>query len=380
MRWIFLAWIVMTTGFSLNHTIDRVYEGIMERNEGTPFLIRRPVSEIPGDAVSEGVGYGLLLALACDDQHGFNRILEGAEMVMWNGHYYNWRVDANNQVIGYGAAVDAEQDIAFSLIMADRRIQRGAWREYQDGFYARRAGTIVQNLWDQGVDNRIVRPGYGWGGTAFVNPGYFAPAWYRVFYEFDPSHDWMAVVDRSYEILATRDSALIPDWMQPDGQFTDHLGYNAYGNGQYMYKDAIRVLWRIGTDMLWHRDDRAIEYIKKAYRFLPDIKRANFFQTDGNLIPADDNWVFDNGRVTRPRREHSALTIGMWLIPIVLVGTTDEKKACLQELSSFYEPGADYWGLHDAADGEDIQHNEMYFDQFLAQFGALFLAGRWEFA
>lgn len=357
---------------SLDEVINSVYRGIMARSDtGGIFLIRRPFSETPGDAVSEGVGYGLLLSLYCDDQEGFNRITEGAESVMWNGQYYNWRVDSGDRVVGYGAATDAEQDIAFSFIMAQRRVQSGEWQDYRNGFYGVRALTILENFWNQGVDNGIVRAGYGWGGSAFVNPGYFAPAWYRIFHEVDPSHDWMSVVDKSYEILENSpgyEKGLIPDWMQPDGAYTDNLGYNAYGNGRYMYKDAIRALWRVGTDVMWNGDERAKRYIRNAYNFLSDIKGANFFQMDGELVPEGDVWAFDGGTRTRPRREHSPLTVGMWLIPIVIDGTEQEREACLEEILSFYEEGSNQF------QGDD---NEMYFEQFLGEFGALVLAGRW---
>jgi hypothetical protein len=367
---------------SLDDTINRIYEGIMARSDtGGAFLIRRPFSETPGDAVSEGVGYGLMLSLYCDDQEGFNRITEGAESIMWNGQYYNWRADKDNRVVGYGAAVDAEQDIAFSFIMAQRRVRDGEWEDYRDGFYEARALTILDNLWNQGVDNGIVRAGYGWGGSSFVNAGYFAPAWYRIFQDVDPSHDWISVVDKSYEVLQNSpgyDRGLIPDWMQPDGQYTNNLGYNAYGDGRYMYKDAIRALWRIGTDALWYGDERAKRYIRNAYAFLSDIEDANFFQMDGTLVPDGDVWVFDGGIKTRPRREHSPLTVGMWLIPIMIEGTDDQRQACLNKMMSFYEKGADYWGLSDdPVLHEDIRHNEMYFEQFLGEFGALVLAGRW---
>lgn len=42
-------------------------------------------------------------------------------------------------------------------------------------------------------------PGAGWGGRNFVNPGYFSPAWYRVFKAFDSNrdrHNWDSVIDQ----------------------------------------------------------------------------------------------------------------------------------------------------------------------------------------
>ena len=67
------------------------------------------------------------------------------------------------------------------------------------------------------------------------------------------------------------------------------------------------------------------------------------------------------------------MTIAMWSIPFALLGTNEEKLAFQDELALFYEPGKHYWGKTSSPDGEDIQHNEMYFDQFLTIFGALIL-------
>ena len=369
MRWIVIL-TILATMVTANDVIDSIWSGMVERNAGNPFLIHRPRSETPGDAVSEGIGYGLILAMYADDPVNFNRLLEGAESTMWNGGCYDWRVDGMGQKVAYGGATDAEQDIAAMLIMAHRRVERGEWQDYQDGFYGRRASTILSNMWDRGItSDHIVMPGYGWGGYQLVNVGYFAPAWYRLYQRFDPHHDWNAVIDRGYEILAKSPGyalGLVPDWMTADGQYVSNgdLGYNAYGDGRYLYKDAIRTLWRIGTDMLWANDTRASAYITNAADFLQSIDRANFFQMDGSLVPDGEVWVFDGGQRTRPRREHSELTVGMWVIPMVLQAPL-ERQNLTSYLLQYY---SDKW---------DDTDNESYFEQFLASFGYLFLSGEW---
>lgn len=386
-RFLFLCIAVAKAfAFDLNVTINAVWEGFVQRNSGRePFLIRRPFSEMPGDSVSEGLGYGLLLSMYCNDQEHFNRLLEGGDATMWNGRWYDWRVGPYGNRVAYGAATDAEQDIAAMLVLADRRVQRGGWSDYRDGYYASRARIILSNLWDHGVTySGLLRPGYDWGGDEFVNPGYFAPAWYRLFAEFDPDHDWMLVVDTSYAVLQGCpgiEKGLVPDWVRPySGGYVPDVGYNTYGDGKYMYKDAIRTLWRIGTDLSWNQDPRALWYIENAYQFLQTekegIRSANFFQTDGELVPEGDIWVFDGNQKQRLRREHSPLTIGMWLIPIALVGTPEEKQECVDELARFYQPNATFWGL--AEGPETTSNNELYFEQFMAEFGALVLADRWK--
>jgi hypothetical protein len=40
--------------------------------------------------------------------------------------------------------------------------------------------------------------------------------------------------------------------MTPEGGFvTESLGYNPYMDGQALFKDAIRVYWRLATDYMW---------------------------------------------------------------------------------------------------------------------------------
>lgn len=382
MKWSHLFLVIATTfAYSLNDSITNVWRGMVERNDGIPFLIHRPYSEAPGDAVSEGFGYGLIVSLYCNDQHNFNRLIEGAEQTMWNGQYYDWRIDEHGHKIAYGGATDAEQDIIAMLLMAHRLVQSSQWTDYRDGFYLSRARLMLDQFWDQGIDAGIVRPGYRWGGSDFVNAGYFAPAWYRIFAEFDPNHDWHLVIDTSYDILFRSPGivhGLVPDWMTPHGQYTQNLGYNAYGDGQYMYKDAIRVLWRIGTDLLWNRDDRADRYINLASDFIQTrggIAAANFYRMDGSLVPADDVWIFDGGNRQRPRREYSPLTIGMWMIPVFLKSSPNERDAALDAFMSFYPTNQTYYGRQDGE--ETIDHNELYFDQFMALFGALFVSGKW---
>jgi endo-1,4-beta-D-glucanase Y len=73
-------------------------------------------------AVSEGIGYGLLLALINNDQTTFNKIFAGANQYMWNSShnsYFNWKI-VNGGVSGTGAATDAELDICMALIFADK--------------------------------------------------------------------------------------------------------------------------------------------------------------------------------------------------------------------------------------------------------------------
>lgn len=369
----------------LRQALNATWLGIKERNID-PFdikVIHRPYSELPNDAASEGVGYGLICALYSDDQEYYDLILRSANKYMWNGNGYDWRIDENGNRIGLGSATDADEDIAFSLIMAQRLVDSGKWNRNFD--YEGIAQIIINNLWNSRMIsyNKNVAPGPGWGGDDFVNPSYFAPAWYRIFNTADRSsvtRDWDTVIDNCYNTILNNPGyalGLIPDWITPYGNYYDgNLGYNTYGSGRYLFKDAIRIYWRIGTDYLWNKEPRALEFLTKAYEFIESAGGAeacNFYQMNGQLIPAEDIWIFDGNNKQRHRREHSPLTIGMWsIVPYAINATNIEDYT--NELLKYYNDTT-YWGLTEG--DETIYNNEMYFDQFLAWFGAIILNGTW---
>ena len=216
---------------SYDSILLKTWQGIKKRNID-PYsipLVHRPKSEKPDDAVSEGVVYGLFCALYCNDQPYFNKIWDAAEQYMWAGNSYNWRVDKSGGVIGTGPASDAEEDIACALIFADLLVKRNVWQQHtspKGATYAVRAQSVIDDIWNVMVESgKYLRPGSNWGGAAFVNPGYFAPAFYRIFGEFGGAkYDWAGVIDQCYRSAALSPgfkNGLVPDWMKPDGSWAD---------------------------------------------------------------------------------------------------------------------------------------------------------------
>ena len=392
----------------LDTVLAKTWSGIKKRNiqpwTGADGLVHRPKSETPGDAVSEGQAYGMIVALYQNDQTAFNGIWDAAENKMWNANSsaYDWRYNSG-KITATGMAPDADEDIALMLIFADALVSKGIWTAHaspKGGSYSARAQSIVTSIWNNAInhDNFALRPAPGWGGGGtctngkdnwpcgdFLNPGYLSPASYRIFKDFDPSHQWGSVIDASYRMLAANagnSKGLLLDWMTTGGQAVPGggLGYNPFLGGQAFYKDAIRIHWRLAMDYLWFQEPRAKSFLDNAYSFVArDPAKANFYKMDGSLVPVESTFTL-TGTVgpTRSRREHSPLTIGMWACAAMGSGGADSADAWAKELMSHYTPGSDFWGLaKDPLGGvEDTAHNEMYFDQFLAWFGASVLAGR----
>lgn len=392
-----------------NAALDSTWQGLIRRNiqpySSGAGLIHRPKSETPGDAVSEGVGYGMLVALYANDQEHFNKMWETASEKMWQGSYHNWHMLANGVIpnspeeggYGEGAATDAEEDIALALIFADKLVSAGKWQAYTSPFlqktYAEQAQKILDKMWEskQIRSEGVVAPGADWGGYDFVNPGYFSPAWYKIFAKFDKNDAdrWTKAVDKSYEIISKSPGysmGMVPDWMNPNGNWNSgDLGYNAYFGTRAFFKDAIRILWRTAIDAVWFDESRAKEFLANALKFINGKggpSASNFYQIEkaGELLPADDKWTEFNDQnnpdTWRYRREHSHLTVGMWATAAMAVGESADRIAFSEEMGKFYE-GRDYFGnAVDPTGGiEDTLHNEMYFDQFLAWFGTSLMSG-----
>ena len=125
------------------NALTEVWKGLKKRNV-EPYstgLIHRPKSETPGDAVSEGVGYGMLTALFANDQQTFNQIWDAGNKYMWSRCYYNWEVDNTGRVLGGGAATDAEEDITLALLFADKLVKSGKWADYSSATH----GSYLQH-------------------------------------------------------------------------------------------------------------------------------------------------------------------------------------------------------------------------------------------
>lgn len=383
----------------LDSALARTWRGIKSHNID-PWdngLVHRPYSEYPGDAVSEGQGYGMLTALYENDQATFDSIWRASERSMavsQDGYtYYDWWrcADGGTSCTGptfkNGPATDADQDIALALIFADSLVRKGAWEDHQapDGSsYGERAQMVLNAIWTLMVqDGKYLRPG-NWGGSTMLNVGYFSPAWYRVFAEVDTasSHDWNAVVEQCYTTLALTpgiDKGLVPDWSTATGHvLSNGPGYNAYANGQWMYKDAIRILWRLSLDWLWFGESRAKTILDSALAFVGSPSGANFYQLDGTPVPVSDTFTLGSG-LWRSRNEHSHLTLAMWACAALVSGDDATAAEWADSLLAYLPDDSLTWGIPselDLADRTGSLPNEVYFDQFLAWFGTSVLAGR----
>ena len=213
-----------------------------------------------GKVVSEGIGYGMLLAAAMADQTLFDGLWKYYDEHLDANGLMNWTTD-KCQAPGdtkQGAATDADLDVAMALVQAAVRWPNSG---YQAKAQALSAG-IAQFESDTCSGRRVLRPGDTFGGCSDgqdprINPSYFSPGYYKVFAHYFPDQaaTWTALGDGSYQLYAVyqaRMSNLVPDWSGPDG---------SDDGSSYSY-DACRTPWRVAVDYGWSGDTRAETFMQ----------------------------------------------------------------------------------------------------------------------
>jgi Glycosyl hydrolases family 8 len=252
-----------------------------------------------GSVVSEGIGYGMLLAAGMNDQPLFDGLYRYyTEHADTNG-LMNWATglcDApgNNMA---NAATDGDLDAAMALLQAHARWAGGNYLEQAKAL----AGKIAMFESETCGARRVLKPGDAFGGCSDkngqdkLNPSYFAPGYYRVFAHYFPDQAsvWTALTDGSYELYAVyqaRMANLVPDWSKADGS-------DWYGAAYYY--DACRTPWRVAVDYGFSLDPRAKTFL-------------------GNIA----SWVDGKGGLPGAAQEHNSAFIGAF----ALAGVYDQAK------------------------------------------------------
>jgi len=230
--------------------------------------------------VSEGIGYGMLIAVYMNDQALFDDLwLYEQKFVDGKTGLMNWYIKPDGsgpEANGNGPATDADEDMAFALIMADKQWggKGGLAKNYIDI-----AKDTLTSIWNNEIfDYKYLRPG-GWGDNSQTNLSYFAPAYYKVFAKVDTANaqNWMNVISTMYDVLnnkaisaanGNQSNGLVPAWCDangnPNGGAFGPTGGPAPTNYQY---DSCRTPFRIGLDWCWNGDMNAQKYVKLTSDF-----------------------------------------------------------------------------------------------------------------
>lgn len=234
---------------------------LTSKGAGGNLRVQRP--ENGGDTVSEGQGYGMLMAVMLNDKPTFDKLWAYTKQHFNGAGLMNWRIGADGSIAGTGPATDADEDMAYALVVADKK-----WGGYQND-----AQKLLKSIMDNEVeqDTFILKPGQ-WGGKEALNISYFAPGYYRVFADYSGDGRWNKVAEKSYELIkktADNKTGLVPDWSNAQGTPAGSLKGDPR-NEEFFY-NAVRTPWRIATDYAWFGEKQAKPIVDKMTNFFASI-------------------------------------------------------------------------------------------------------------
>jgi endo-1,4-beta-D-glucanase Y len=250
----------------------------------------------PNSTVSEGIGYGMLLAVYMNDQTLFDDLWQYEQQFLDQYGLMDWNIKADGSGPtsgGLGPATDADEDMAFALLMADK--QWGGKGKLSTNYIDIAKGMIT-TVWNNEIfDYKYLKP-WPTADSSTINLSYFAPAYYKLFAKIDTANtsNWTSTVDTMYTVLSASlkassgnaDNGLVPAWCDSGGTPNGA----AFGPGagpsptNYQY-DSCRTPFRIGLDWCWNGEPRAQAYVAKTSKFFSGIsvaKMVDGYDLNGN--------------------------------------------------------------------------------------------------
>ena len=269
--------------------------------------VQRPEND--DDSVSEGIAYGMLIAVYMDDPTLFAGLWQ-----YWQdnvdssaGNLMTWEIGGavpNNT----GTATDADQDAAFALLQAGTK--------FNNSSYTSAGKTMLQDIWKYDMDttNDLPAGGSNYGNSTTsepTNPSYFAPEYYPTFAAADPGDDWAAVAPAVYTALNTLANntstvGLVPGWCSD--KCTEVGSNGAATDGIYQY-DAHRVPLRVGLDYCWNGSSSAQSFLTKMIGFFTGLTSSSA-STGGGLGQLGDEYNLNGTLYTASASPNSMSLIG----------------------------------------------------------------------
>ncbi|HTY12616.1 MAG TPA: glycosyl hydrolase family 8 [Candidatus Omnitrophota bacterium] len=276
--------------------------------------------------VSEGMGFGLLMAVQNNDRDTFDALarglskMEGRGLPAWQAFIENGQLAIRSDS-EWSSATDADQDIAFAFIQAHFLWDKGS------DTYREIAQHYLNLIWDGSVqydgNSAILKPSEDWGGATsssgvIYNVSYPSLFMIEAFNRVDrnPAHNWGKLLNDTLTLREKIVSATelktgrlvtvsgseveetvpktkfsqIPDWVEVS--WTAEKGISLFVSSSRSYKtgyDAVRTLWRIALDaqLLNDRDARNRSIL---------LARQIMNSSAGKSIPDDIAITDENGK------------------------------------------------------------------------------------
>ena len=257
-----------------------------------------------GDVRSEGMSYGMMIAVQMDKQEEFNRLWKWVKTYMYQSDgpfqgYFAWHCTPEGEQLDANPASDGEEWFAMALLFASAR-----WGDGAGIFdYQAQAQDILDIMLHQedtennlatnmfNIENKqvVFVPMVG-SVSNFTDPSYHLPAYYELWARWaERDNDFWreaAQVSREYfKKAANPQTGLMPDYANFDG-----TPYGSDDHNDFRF-DAWRTLSNVAVDYAWFAADPwPVEQSNRVLDFLASQgidSYANQFTLDGTPLSGD---------------------------------------------------------------------------------------------
>ncbi|WP_139906202.1 glycosyl hydrolase family 8 [Clostridium thermarum] len=233
------------------------------------------------DARTEGMSYGMMMAVQMDRKDIFDRLWLFSKTYMYQKEgkykgYFAWSVKPDGTKNAEGPAPDGEEYFAMALFFAHKR-----WGDGPKPFdYSIQARDILRHCIHQ---HELVEGGQPmWDNsnyyikfvpeTPFSDPSYHLPHFYELFAIMADEEDrafWKKAAEESRKYLylsCDKTTGMAPEYAEFDGR-----PKLLFGKEFEFYSDAYRVAMNIGLDASWFNKDESLgEIVDKLQAFFSE--------------------------------------------------------------------------------------------------------------
>ncbi len=284
-----------------NDSTERVY--YPDRSDSTMAYIEDIAS---GDVRTEGMSYGMMIAVQMDRRDVFDKLWKWARTNMQvrsgpHKGYFAWHCRTDGTMIDSNAASDGEEWFVMSLFFASGRWGNGA------GIfnYAKEANGILHTMLhkedepEHGRVTNMFNPEEKLvvfvpvkGACEFTDPSYQLPHYYELWSRWAEKDNefWKAAAAASRRVL--RNAANPQTGLSPDYSHFDGKPVKSWPGGHADFRfDAWRVAMNVAMDYAWFAEDEwQIEECNRVLKFFTSRgidSYGNQFSLDGQQLSED---------------------------------------------------------------------------------------------
>ena len=255
-----------------------------------------------GDVRSEGMSYGMMIAVQMDKKEEFDRLWKWAKTYMYQADgpfqgYFAWHCTPEGEQIDANPASDGEEWFATALFFASARWGDGEGlyeyrvqaQEILDVMLHKEANNLATAMFDPEQKQVVFVPMVG-HVSSFTDPSYHLPAYYELWARWAESDNefWSEAAQVSREHF--RKAAHPRTGLMPDYAHFDGTPYGTDDHKDFRF-DAWRTLSNVAVDYAWFAvDPWQVEQSDRVLAFLASQgldTYPNQFTLDGTPLSSD---------------------------------------------------------------------------------------------